>query len=427
MIDRSSPPVVEGKYELTFPAYETLKLSNGIPVYCIAIGFQPIIELQVVFPAGFCYEKQTGATTVLGRMITEGTEEKNSLQIAQLLDALGASIDFNTGYERTTISMSTLAQTGLQSIDLLYEIITQSVIPDDEFKLQVQRIEQNLKVEEKKPSYHARRLFMEKLFGHSHPYASFLTRERLLKLEANHLREYLESNFQPEFIVIAGNFDAASILQKIEATFGSISLKDNIEMLPFPKIISEKSIQNYPISDTVQSTIRIGHIGTSRDNKDYHAMRLITTLLGGFFGSRLTKNIREDKGYTYGIGSSWNCMRNSGYLIIATDTAHEYVLPLIAEVRREIDRLQSEKMAEEELEIGKNYLLGRIISELETPAQVADTLRYYLSMGLTIEDMYTGFRQMQELTTEDIMALSRQYYHPELLLEVVAGANLLQN
>ncbi|MBX3102872.1 MAG: insulinase family protein, partial [Bacteroidetes bacterium] len=153
----------------------------------------------------------------------------------------------------------------------------------------------------------------------------------------------------------------------------------------------------------------------------YHPMRLVNTLLGGYFGSRLMKNIREDKGYTYGIYSQWQCLQHAGMFVIGADVGNEFVEDTLHQIRLEIQRLREEPVPEDELNVARNYLLGRIVSQQETPFQVADLLKMLLHHGLNTQELALGFERIQQTTTREIQALAQEYLHPDHLRVVIAG------
>lgn len=426
-LDRTTPPDTAPIVYTPLPPYSQHKLANGIPVYMVRYGTQEVVECQVVYHAGHSYESLPGLAGMTGRMLTEGTEKRNSLQLAQLLDDYGSYLNVESGYELTTVTLSTLARHLPFTLNLLKEVLIQSTIPDAEFQSEQQRALQRLAVEQTKTQHHARTLFPQKLFGEKHPYAYASTEAGLKALTAQACRDYLSTHLHPghAYIIVAGLFEEKDTLKLLEDKLGSIPAPAPLDvrsmaetMVPQP---AQPGLYTHALPGNVQSTLRIGHLGVPRSHPSYHGMRLVNTLLGGYFGSRLMSNIREEKGYTYGVSSNWVCLKHGGYFIIGTDVGNEFVADTRAQVKLELERLQQKPVPESELEVAKNYLLGRIVSQQETPFEIADIVKMLVHHGQQPEELEKGFRAIQNTTAADVQTLAQQHLHPEALIEVVAG------
>jgi predicted Zn-dependent peptidase len=409
------------------PPYTRQQLDNGLDVYMIRYGTQEVVECQMVYRAGHAYESHPGLADFAGKMLLEGTARKTSLQIARLLDDYGSHLNVESGYELTTITLSTLERHLPLTLNLLKEVLTEATVPDAEFENARARSLQRLEVEHTKTQFHARKHFAQRVFGHQHPYAYTPTAEALQHLTAEACRSYLAGPLHPSraFLIVSGLFDEADTLKLLNDKLGSLpalppqeasSLAVRTAIQP-----AAPGLYHHAMAEGVQSSLRIGHLAVPRNHPDYNLLRLLNTLLGGYFGSRLMKNIREDKGYTYGIHSSWVGMKHAGYFVIGTDVGNEFVADTLREVQQELERLRQELISEQELEVAKNYLLGRIISQQETPFEVADTLKLLLHHGLAPDEPAQGFRQIQEATSAQLLALAQQHLQPQQLQCVVAG------
>lgn len=408
------------------PPFRQLVLANGIPVYLVRFGPQPVIGLQLVFRAGHSYEPLPGVDGLMCRMLNEGTANYSGLQIAQQLDACGAFFSTNPGFEVTSLSLSGLAHRIGEVLPLLQDIVLNATFPEPEWNLMRQRTLQQMDVEEQKTGYHARRAFLHGMYGSSHPYGSHTGRQEFLAVERQHVQDYYRNVIRPGncSIIVAGLYDEDSVIAQLEQYFGR--LQPNT-----PELISraghipaqpEVGTRYIPLPGNLQSAVRVGHGGMPRNHPDYHGMRMVTTILGGYFGSRLMQNIREEKGYTYGIGAHWVSMKHGGYFGVSTDVGNAYVPDTLAQIRLEIERLRQDLVPEAELELARNYLLGRILSEQETCFQIADLLRSHLANELPLTTLNESFQQLQALTPTRIRELAQQYLHPDQLLEVVCGA-----
>jgi predicted Zn-dependent peptidase len=424
-LDRSTPPSAGPLPAPNFPAIQRYKLSNGLPVYCISFGTEDLVELQFNYAAGHSRESQTGLANLTSRMMIEGTRSYDSLALSEMLDFYGASIDIESGFESTTFSLTSLTKHLTPSLELLEEILFGPTFQEHEFKIYIQRSLQQLEVEEQKTTYIARKNFSRHLFGADHPYGRFTGKSEIIQIRLPQLVQYYAEYFAqgPQFILACGRFDTEVLLDGLEHYFGTniYSGKNIPSAAQSSMVLSAAGIHEYPIKDTLQSTIRAGHLAIPRNHADFNRLQLVNLIFGGYFGSRLMKNIREEKGYTYGIGSSLTGLRYSGYLGISTDVANEYIAPVKHEIIFEMQRMQRELVGREELDTARNYFLGILLSRRETLFQIGEIVRNALSNELEFSDIDKAFRELPEMTPEDIQTLARKYFHPEQLVWVIAG------
>lgn len=426
-LDRTVPPQVAPLAYQPLPPYKKVALANGIPVYLLRYGTQEVVEVQVVYKAGHSYEAQPGLADYATRMLTEGTEKKSSLQIAQMLDDFGSYLNVESGFDLATVSLSTLERHLPLTLNLLKEVLLQSTVPEDEFTKARNRNLQKLEIEEQKTQFQARKLFRPKLFGQAHPYAYVAQAQQLKAITPEACREYIGTMLHPSraTIIVTGLFDEDDVFNLLNSKLGKLeaSAAADIPSAAASTAISTAAAGRYvhSMADTVQSTLSVGHAAFSRAHEDYHKMRLVNTVLGGYFGSRLMSNIREEKGYTYGIYSQWSSLKYGGYFGVNTSVGNEFVEDTLSEIKKEIIRLQEEPIGAEELEVAKNYLLGRIISQQETPFEIGDILKLLLHHELEPEDIQKGYEAIQACTTEEIQTLAQQHLQPHALIEVVAG------
>lgn len=400
-------------------------LKNGMPAYLIRFGAQPVTEVQLVFRAGHAHENLPGADEAALRMLTDGTHNYTARQLAERLDFLGAFFNASSGYEISTLALSLLSKHLDAGLPLLQEIWLHPSFAQKDFDLLKRRELDRLAVEEQKTTYHARRAFLQGVLGAQHPYARVPDPTLWQVLSPDALRAHYRQVYRPAnaAVIAAGNFDPDQLLALLNQHVGSLqpnatTLASSTDGLQ-PR--TQSGHMQVPLPGQVQCTVRVGHLGFARNHADYHRMRLVTTLLGGYFGSRLMQNIREDKGYTYGIQAGWTSLKHAGFFAISTDVGNGFVADTFVQIRHEIDRLRQELVPQEELDRVRNYLLGSMISEQETPFQIADILKNLYANNLPLTDVTDSFTQLQALTPADVLRLAQQYLKPESLLEVVCG------
>lgn len=422
-LDRTLAPALHPVVPQPFPNYEQTTLRSGIPVYIILHGNQPVVEVQLVQRAGQRYEPAPAVAGITARMLTEGTRNHTSTTLAQALDGFGASLNADAGYEMATLNLSTHARYLNQTFALMREVATEAVLPTPEFELLRTRSVRSLEVQARKTGWQARSRFAAAIYGAQHPYGRTAQIEDLNALQVEQLRGYYQTYLQPQngFIIVAGRFEAQQMLDLLNEAFGQLKpASQAAELLPNTDTAKPGRI-HYQMPENQQSTVMLGYPLFQRNHPDYHPMRLVTLLFGGYFGSRLMKNIREDKGYTYGINAQLSLFRDAGHLVIGADVANDYVENTISEVKREMERFCADVVSDDELLTGRNYLLGRILGSRETPFQIADQLKNLLLHSIPTSDVAEGVRVIQAMDPTSIRETAQRWLHPDRLVEVVCG------
>lgn len=429
-LDRTKAPLAAPMVKVPFPEVTLHHLDNGIPVYTVQFGSQEIVEVDALFPAGRSFEPQVGISNFSARIMQEGTENYSGLEFARVLDDYGASLSSESGYESSNFNLTTLTKHLGSTIPLLGELLLRPTFPSKELQILKARSIRNLEIEEKRTAFIARKKFNHLLNGNEHPYGRIAEVSDIENLAIDPLKSFYEKYFSLTncTLVASGRFDEATLLDLLNKEFGAasqlnpslkVSLEDSGAKAALPGLTN--GLHYFEKADTMQATVRVGHRGFERSHEDYYPMRVVNTILGGYFGSRLMKNIREEKGFTYGIHSAWLSMKYSGTFLIQTDVGNEYIRPTLDEIRKEIHLLIDEGARDGELELVKNFMLGRSASARETPSQIGSMIRTCLVNGFEFSEFDRQFEVIQSVQSEDIKRLAAQYLLPENLLEVVCG------
>lgn len=424
--DRTQAPAVQPIDYRPLPPVQAAQLSNGIRVFMVQGGDLPVVKIALAFRAGNVYAQKPGLAGITAKMLKEGTESQSANAFADWLDSEGIFLNTSSGQELLNISTQSLSEKAGVALHAIAEVLYTPTFPADAFELLRSRTAQGMAVQAERTSYHAQRLFLTELFGNEHPYGAQFGPEELAALQLSDVRSFHRQFMQPEnmFLVISGQFDEKTLLKLLEKHFGYANNSNGVpaaEPAGLPEHTAATGRIRHTMPEKEQASLRLGHRGFRRQHPDYYKVRLATTLLGGYFGSRLMKNIREEKGYTYGIFASWVALRHGGYFLVGTDVGKDYIADTLNEVKREIVRLQQEPVTAEELQTAKNYLLGRLLSRRETPFQVGDIVRSFVANDLPFEEEEIGFRATKEVTVETVQHMAQQYFRPEALLEVIAG------
>lgn len=412
---------------IPLPSYQAVRLSNGLPVYLLPYGAADVVEVQVVYRAGTAMQPASGVARYTARNLTEGTAQYNSLQLAQQLDGHGAWLNQDLDEDSLALKLATVTPKLAETLPLLAEVVLRPTFPAEEWEKMQRRSLATMAVNEQKTNFLARRHFNALLYGAQHPYGASIHRADLERITRDQLHAYYQEYLflGNAYLAVVGRYDEATLLPLLEQHFGQQSLASPVQETS-SALTAQGTHQlgrHHLTKQGPQSTVRLGHLAVARSHPDYYRLSLVNTILGGFFGSRLMKNIREEKGYTYGIGSGLAALKHGGYFIIQADTGNEYVEPLINEVKHEIHQLIKDGISPDELDLVKNYLLGKAISQRETPFQMGDILRHALSHGLSFEQLDRRFTVIQSVQPDEVAYLAQKYLRPDEMLEVVVGGN----
>ncbi|MEL6133582.1 MAG: pitrilysin family protein [Bacteroidota bacterium] len=424
-LDRATAPEAAPLHNVTLPDYQQTQLSNGTPLYLLPFGAVEVVEFQVIFKAGKAYETAVGVSAYTSRLMQEGTQNYTSLQIAQGLDGHGAWLSVEIGEESLAFKLATTTDKLAEVLPYLMDILQHPLFPEREFVRMKGQAMDRLKVSEQKSRTKAQREFNALMFGKAHPYGQTMGTEELAAIEMDLLKAYYTELLVPGNmqIIVVGHYREDLLMDLLETSFGQMSRAAFI--LPPSKTAADAARAQpgrYHIAhEGPQSTIRMGHRGVARNHPDYYKIDVANTIFGGYFGSRLMKNIREEKGYTYGIYSAYWPHRHHGELVIQADVGNEYAELTIEEVKKEIIRLQDQGVDASEMDLVKNYLLGRSINRRETLFQLGDLLRFSVTHDISFAELDRRYEVLNELKKEEIADIAKQYFRIDDMIEVVVG------
>ena len=423
ILDRTQSPAFQAIQEIYLPAVQQHTLDNGIPLHVIAVDQQPVLRLECVFDAGTWYEQTAGTAFFAVKMLAEGTATRSSAQISDCFDRYGSFLELNSGPDRASMVVYCLTRFLPDVLPLLRELLNEPTFPQKELDELRNITLQNLRVNYEKNSYVAGVLFREKLFGLEHPYGRSQRPDAIERLTRDGVTDFYERAIRnrPFQLVLAGQVSENEVLlinrelgqfpirtDQLSAFTGGLPAED---VLP---VLAEKP-------DSIQSSIRVGRRLFTRSHPDFFKMLVTNEILGGYFGSRLMRNIREEKGFTYGISSNMPSFRREGYFLIGTDVNKENTQQTLDEIRKEIRTMQTEPVLADELETVKNYMAGEFVGSLNTPFEIADRYKVILLDDLPADFLTTYIQRVRAVTADDIMATATQYLSPGDLREVIVG------
>jgi zinc protease len=418
MLDRTVAPPFKKIDKIDIKKAQTTQLSNGLPVHQILAGKQPVTKVEIVLQSGKWFEGQEGVAFFTGKMISEGTIDKSASEISNFIDQYGAYLEINPGYDYITLAIYSLEKHMPHLVPLLHELLFSASFPQVELDIMKNMVRQEIKLKQEKTSIVALKKFRETIFK-NHPYGKDLGIEQINAIDNTLLIDYYEQFFKnsPEFI-ISGNFTEDTI-SLIEQYFS----REKIQNIGFPAY----SLDYKPLSLLIekpkssQSSLKVGKLLFNKTHPEYLKMLIVNEILGGYFGSRLMKNIREQKGYTYGIYSRMINFRASGYFVIGADVKKEFTVLALEEIYKEIEKLQTEPVSDEELGIVKNQMLGSFLNEINSPFALAEKFKTVHYHNLDYSFYQSFVQQINTITSEEIMYTAKKHLQRESLSEVVVG------
>jgi predicted Zn-dependent peptidase len=424
MLDRQVAPPVQPLASVTLPAADVFLLPNGARLHVMRNDAQPVVRLQVVFKAGKWYEPSPGVSLLTARMLLEGTRTRTARQIADEVAFYGASLECEQGFDRATLTLYCLTRHLTNLLPLVYEVITEPTFPEAELEQLKTRTVQNVRVERQKSSYLAAELFSRNLYGLDYPYGNVFNESVFLSVPRNSVTEYHRTAYllsQAE-IFLCGD---VSKLQE-EAVAHLLSQSTSVASEQFSSITdlipaSAPSHDHKVVADSLQTSLRIGRLWPSLTHPDAHKLQVLVKVLGGYFGSRLMKNIREDKGFTYGIYASIGPREHATSLAIGTDVNAESATATIHEIHHELHVLQAELIPQNELQTVKSYMTGKFANELSTVFEQCDKYKSIIFFNLPADYYSTFIQTVNQTTSEQLLDLARHYLSPESMVEVTVG------
>lgn len=419
MLDRTlEPPVGKVSFD-GLPKVNKQILGNHIPLIWLNAGDQPVVKIQIVLQAGIWYEQKKAVSWLCAKMLTEGTRSKSSNDISAGFESLGAFLEINPGFDDVSISVYGLKRNFEQVINLLSEILNESIFPEQEFEtLRSNRRDQVL-LNDNKNSLFASKKLREAIFGPIFPYGQGLAPEDVDRVGLEEVKAYYATTlFNQPKIFVAGSIDdklIKTLEHKLSMPLVNVPTQDTNHFASNNRHIYVER------EASMQSSIRMAWLIPDRSHKDYFKYEITNALLGGYFGSRLMKNIREEKGYTYGIHAYPVHLKQSSFGMIAGDVIAKHTEDTFNEINFEIDRLLNEPIPADELETLTNYLAGSFLSSINTPFQLMSKFKIIEESGLDEIFFQRYFEELKSIGQAEIKAIIDLYFKPKEAFTTIVG------
>lgn len=422
MLNRSIAPGHSSTYHIELNKAKRYTLDNGVPLFTLEDGKQPIIKLEVMFPVGGTYYEDKTATSLLAlKMLREGTASFTSSQLSNHFAQYGAFIELNPSFDVSSISLYCLSKHLNTVLPYLVEMIFAPTFPESELK-RIRQIEiQQLKQQQERTNIVASKKFRNLLFGSNNAYGKIINEDDLINCQQEDLMYFHQGHLKHIELIASGEVNASNI-ETINNTFKHVSRSsgsDNIITGHLPD--SDTDTVKEEKTGALQSSIRIGRLVINKTHEDYIPLLITSHILGGYFGSRLMKNIREDKGFTYGIYSSIVALKHHSYVVIGTDVKKEFADNTIHEINKELDVLCSTPVGTQELDTVKNHMIGHFQSKLSSSFSLAEKFKNIHIHGLDYSYYDKYISTIEHITSQEIQDMANKYLRADSLKKVVIG------
>lgn len=428
MLNRKDIPPVHPINSIDIPNPEIIKLKNGISLYKINVGDEDVVRLDILIGGGQLSQSKTLQSLFTNRMLREGCVGLNSAQIAEKLDFYGAWLDLSASVNYNFVTLYSLNKYFEHTVEVLSAILMNPTFPEKEFSTVVANNRQQFLINSERVDMMSRKKLNESLFGLSHPLGKYAHLEDYDKISCDDLKDFYRKNYHSGNITIFISGKVSDdIITKIENKFGAQDWGEVkpattlVDVAPMPTTEKHIFIRK---ENALQSSLRMGGFFLDREDPDFLKSRVLVTLLGGYFGSRLMSNIREDKGYTYGIGAGIVSYPHRSLLSISTEAANAFIPSIINEVYFEMDRLCNYLVSQEELNMVKSYMIGDMCRAYEGPFSISDAWIYTYVSSLSNDFYEKSLEAIKSVTKEEILDLAQKLFSKQNLIEIVAGEKM---
>ncbi|MFQ5797490.1 MAG: M16 family metallopeptidase [Bacteroidota bacterium] len=427
-MDRSRKPKPKPSPKLSLPSLQRADLKNGLGVLLVEHHGLPLVQFKLVLQTGSAADPagKTGLAIFTANMIDEGTEYRSALQISEDLGFIGARFSLSANYDGSFASLLTLKEHLSSALEIFSDVMLRPSFPKDDFERVKRDGLTSLLQQKDQPIVVANDAFAALVYGSDHPYGRPLngTETSVEALTVEDVKNFFDTYYRPNnaTMIVVGDVQLNEVVHELEKTFGSWQ-KQDVPSVSVPLPSQPTSTQLFLIDkpNAAQSQVRIGHVGAKRKTADYFPLLVMNTILGGQFTSRINLNLREDKGYTYGARSDFAFRKMAGPFVASGGFRTDVTDNSVVELMRELRRIGTADVTEEELDFAKNSLIQRLPQQFETPGAIASRLADIVLYNLP-DDYYSSYVQnVQEMALKDVNRVGQQYVKPNSGLVVIVG------
>jgi len=421
-INRKQPPPIKDAVELDLrlKPYEKFVLNNGVEVYAVDAGAEEVLQVEWIFYAGNWFENKNLVAASTNFLIKNGTSKKNAFQLNEHFEYYGSYVNRNCYNETATVTLHCLTKHLEVLLPVVKEMLTDSVFPQEELNIYKQNMKQRLNVNLKKSDFVAGRLIDAYLYGENHPYGRYTKMEDFDSVTREEVVQFYKDYYlNGKFILFVAGKVPGNLFQLLNQNFGDLK-NTPVAVNEIPSVPAQERkyrVVNDP--QGVQGAIRMATPFPNRHHPDFVKVQVLNNVFGGFFGSRLMSNIREDKGYTYGIYSYLQNHIHQSAWLVSTEAGRDVCEPALIEVYKEMEELRNEPIDDEELLLVRNYMMGSILGDLDGPFQIINRWKNIILNGLDEGYFYKQIDTIRTVSAKELQELANKYLMPEKFYELV--------
>lgn len=422
-LDRINAPKFLEIEKIGLQKLDSFILKNGATVYFVNTPNTAVLKIDFVYNGGLRNQLYPGQSSATNSMLSEGTSLFTAIELANNLDQYGSYLQAKTNVDDSQITLFCLPKLLSSCIPYVQAVLTDCVFPEKELETYITNSIQRFKINSQRNGFLARRAFYGSIFGRQNAYGGLVDIEDYKNISRETVSSFYKKNIRPGFkyVLVSGDV-SEKVLAEIEEGFGSLPFNP----APISAIYFEsKTGQTILVENkhSVQSSIKIGCRFIGRSHPDFHKLQLLTLALGGYFGSRLMKNIREEKGLTYGIFSTIESYLSGGAFYIETEINNELREIGRLEILKELEKLRHTALSETELSLVKNYMLGSFLRGIDGPFSIMERYKTIIDYGFTYEYYQTFVDTIKHTTAQELQYLATAYWQEDLLTTVIVGKN----
>ena len=407
-------------------AHSEITLKNGLHVLTVENRSLPYVSIGLLVRTGTTEDpiSKSGLASLTASLLDRGTRERTATQIADQFALLGSGFSSSANRDYMYFSSAALAKDQETLLDLFFEVITQPTFKQQEVNRRRQEVMAQIKRDYDQPAWVASRVFAQYLFG-SHPYAraGIGTLRDVRSIRREDIVRFYSSVFAPNNcdLVLVGDWEPGTAESLEKRLAGWQPKSQSPVVVPQLQPIHGQHILLVDRPDLKQTEIRIGHYGIRRKNKDYQALMVADVILSGGFNSRLVREIRVNRGLTYGIDAEFEALKDVGPFVVTTNTRNEKAGEVVADTIQVLKTFRDKGVTDQEVKDAKSYLRGVFPSRIETPDDLASNLMSLRFYGVSESYLVDYVQNLDKLTTSDVNRVIKKYFHPNNMRIVVYG------
>lgn len=425
-LQKAKLPKAGSTVKFALPAIEKTKLSNGLNVWIVKQNELPIVSMNLVLTAGAMLDSndKTGVASMTAQMLDQGTATRTAVDLANQLQSIGASVNAGSGWDSTNISMQTLTKNLDQALNIYSDVVTNPSFPNTELESIRRRSVVALLQRKSSPAAISSLAFNKVLYG-DQPYGRDTTEKSIKSISRDDLVNFYKANYVPNngTLIVVGDVDSKTLMPKLETAFAgwkSGSLKTS--ELAAQSMKGKPGIYIIDKPGAAQSTIAIGQVGIDRSNPDYYAVQIMNSILGGGASGRLFRNLREDKGYTYGAYSSFTIRRGAGPFRAGGDFQTGSTKESVSELMKEIAGMRGAiPITQAELDSNKQSTINSYPQGFETVGQISGQLSNLVVYGLPDSYFNDYIAKINAVTVADVNRVANKYLDPSKMAIIIVG------